>query len=203
LSLEGYSIRPARTADAPILAAIMVEEIHWGRLSGLGQRFITLLHDHMIASAHVICRVAEHDGEILGYAAVATDTSKFYREFLRRRGLQATILVLPKIFRPRLLRVVLRGLTYFPAAHADDPRAEVLSVAVRSTAKQSGLGRAIMQAVADEFRAHGITAIKIGTVAVTNTAANTFYCRIGCELIRTVPFYKDTEVNVYVYRLQQ
>jgi len=196
-----FSIRPARPADAPVLAQLMSEEIHWGRLSALGLRFTTLLHRHMIGSRFALCYVAERDGEIIGYAAAAIETSKFYRQFLLRHGLTALVILFPQIFRWRKFQTILRGLTYFPEAREDDPQAEMLSLAVRSHAKRSGVGQAVLDAIYDQLRARGITAVKFGTADVRNDRANALYRQMGARLVRTVPFYDDSAVNVYVYRL--
>src|SRR5262245_31596414 len=198
---EVLTIRPARRADAPELARLMAEAISWGRLSELGHGFSTVTHQHMIDSRHAICYVAERDGEILGYAAGAINTSKFYREFLWRRGLIAAIKLAPKIFRARHRQTIIRSLTYFPETYPDDPPAEILSFAVRSRVKQSGIGKAIFAAVSGELKARGVTAIKVGTTEASNEAANAFYRRMGFELIRTTPFYENSQVNVYVCRL--
>lgn len=198
---DGITIRPARRSEAEELARLMAEAISWGRLSELGHGFTTLAHRHLIDSRHAICYVAERDGEILGYAAGATDTSKFYREFLWRRGLIAAIKLAPKIFRARHRQTIIRSLTYFPEAYPDDPPAEMLSFAVRPRKKQSGVGKAIFAAISAEFKARGVTAIKFGTTEAANETANAFYRRLGFELVRTAPFYENSQVNVYVYRI--
>jgi ribosomal protein S18 acetylase RimI-like enzyme len=200
-SREALTIRPARPADAPVLARLMSEAISWGRLGELGQGFVTLVHRHMIDSRYAICFVAEHDGEVLGYSAWGTDTTRFYREFILRHGLRAAVTLLPRAFRPSQLKVIIRGLTYFPESYPDDPRAEILSFAVRPQSKQSGIGKAIFNAMIDDFKTRGINSIKVGTVEETNEAGNRFYRRLGFELIRTIPFYKESRVNVYVYRI--
>jgi len=198
---DGFTVRPARMAEAGELARLMSEVITWSRLSELGQGFMTLLHRHMIGSVHAICHVAERDGDILGYAAWSADTGKFYREFLLRHGLAAAVKLAPNIFRPRRIEIIVRGLTYFHEAHPDDPQAEVLSFAVRPLAKRSGVGKAIFNALAREFKARGVGAVKVGAVEATNEAGNLFYSRVGCELVRTEPFYREGKVNVYVYRI--
>src|SRR5262245_40549070 len=198
---DDFTVRPARPAEAGELARLMSEVISWSRLCELGNGFITLLHRHMIGSAHAICYVAERDGDILGYAVWSADTGKFYREFLRRHGLAAAVKLAPKILRPRQIEIIVRGLTYFHEAHPEDPQAEVLSFAVRPQAKKSGVGKAIFNALAREFKSRGIGAVKVGAVEATNEAGNMFYNRVGCELVRTEPFYRRNKVNVYVYRI--
>lgn len=198
---DGVSVRPARPAEAGALARLMSEAITWSRLSGLGPGFVTLLHRHMISSANAVCYVAERESEIIGYSVWSVDSSKFYREFLLRCGFRAAIMLAPNIFRPRQLKTIARCLTYFPEAHPDDPQAEVLSFAVRPQAKQSGVGKAIFNALAHEFEKRGVKVVKVGAVEATNEGGNRFYSRLGCELVRTESFYRDSRVNVYVYRI--
>jgi ribosomal protein S18 acetylase RimI-like enzyme len=77
----------------------------------------------------------------------------------------------------------------------------MLSFAVLSKVQKSGVGTMLLNTILKKFKARGITAIKFGTVEVTNEVANAIYRRIGCELVRTVPFYNDSQVNVYVYNI--
>ena len=155
----------------------------------------------MAKSKYAITYVAERNGEILGYASAATDVSKFYREFLWRYGAAASLTLLPKVIRPSILTAVIRGLTYFPDAYPDDPKAEMISLSVRRHITRSGVGHAVMAATTEEFKAQGITTVKFGTVAVNNLAANKYYERMGAVIVRTVPFYKDSVVNVYIYHI--
>ncbi|MGE3436494.1 MAG: GNAT family N-acetyltransferase, partial [Blastocatellales bacterium] len=178
---DGVIIRPARPSEAEALARLMSEAITWSRLSELGPGFVTLLHRHMIASANAVCYVAEREGEIIGYSVWSVDSSKFYREFLLRRGFMAAVILAPKIFRPQQLKTIARCLTYFPEAHPDDPQAEVLSFAVRPQVKQSGVGKAIFNALAREMETRGVKVVKVGAVEATNEGGNRFYSRLGCE----------------------
>jgi ribosomal protein S18 acetylase RimI-like enzyme len=196
---DAFSIRPAGPADAPILADLMSEAIAWGRLRGLGPRFNRLLHQHLIASAYAACYVATRDGEIIAYAAAVTDGPKFNRDFLLRRGLQAVLLLIPRLLQRQHFATILRGLTYFRDSPPDDPGADIVSVAVKPHARNSGLGLLVVRALLDDLAARGIRRIKVGSVEVTNAAANRLYRRLGFRLARTVPFYEDSAVNVYIY----
>ncbi len=197
--MEDLRIRPARPADATLLARLMTDAISWGRLAQLGPRFVTLLHRHMIGSRFAICRVAEKDGEVVGYTAVATDSARFYRDFLLRRGIVAALLLFPGLLRPGRLRVIWRGLSYFPEQDPDDPPEDFLSFAVRSDQAGAGIGRALMDDLFAEARRRGVTAFKASSADVNNRVANEYYRRLGGRVVRTVPFYADTRVNVYVF----
>jgi ribosomal protein S18 acetylase RimI-like enzyme len=194
-------LRAARDGDAETLARLMTAAISWGRLGELGARFVTLLHRHIVASPHAVCLVAEDDAGISGYLAAVTDTRAFYREFLRRRAVAAAWAILPGLWHPARWRVVLRGLRHFPSAPRDDPRAEAISFAVRPGAAGGGIGRALFRAVVAELARRGATVVKFATVEASNEAANAFYRKLGCELVRTEPFYRDSLVNVYFYRV--
>ena len=195
------TIRPARPAEAAPLASLMTDAISWGRLGDLGPGFVRLLHTHLITSRHSVCLVAEDNGRLLGYIAASTDTSRFYREFLVRHGLRAGLLVLPRLWRPRNLATTLRGLTHFPSAPADDPPSEALSFAVQRGIKERGIGSQLFHAIIAALKERGVAAVKFATVASDNVAGNAFYQKLGCRLVRTVPFYRESLVNVYVYQL--
>lgn len=194
-------LRAAGADDAGTLARLMSDAISWGRLGELGARFVTLLHRHIAESPFAVCLVAEDDSGVAGYIAVVTDTRAFHRDFLRRRGLAAAWAILPSLRRPERLRVVLRGLRHFPAAPRDDPRAEAISFAVRRGVVTRGIGSALFRAAMAELAARGVEVVKFATVEPTNETANAFYRKLGCELVRTEPFYRDSFVNVYFYRV--
>ena len=191
------SIRPGRPEDAPRLAALMVEGLQT-RFSHLGNGVVRLLHQHMIASRHCLCLVAERGGRVAGYAAVILSGRKFYREFLIRRGVLCGLLALPRLISPSNLRTVWAALTYFPAAGSDDPEAELVSLVVGKESRGSGVGRDLWDGLVLALQSRGIPKLKI-TTDVRNEAANRMYSNRGCRLVRTQPLYHDSQLNVYVY----
>lgn len=193
------ALRPAHPAEADVLARLMTDAISWGRLGELGPRFVGLLHQHMIGTRHGICIVAEVDGAVVGYIAAATDVRRFYREFLLTHGVRAAWTLLPSIWRPKRLATILRGSTHMTGAPEDDPPAEMLSFAVQPGLGTRGIGTRLFDAAIDALRARQVRAVKFGTVDVNNEVGNTFYQKRGCTLVRTVPFHRDSAVNVYVY----
>lgn len=190
--------RPARLADAPTLAKLMVEGLS-SRLNDLGPWFVTLLHRHMITSPYNLCIVAEQQGMLVGYGAVLTPTRKFYLDFLLRKGLLCVLITLPWLFRPKNLHVALRGFTYFPRSSHDDPEAELVSLVISPNVCRAGIGTALFLRLVEELRSRGIDTLKICTSA-ENDRANAFYRRQGCQYIRTDPFYQNNHINVYVHK---
>lgn len=189
-------IRRARPVEASALATMMVEGLD-SRLSNLGPRFVELLHQHMIGSKFCCYLVAELGGSIVGYAAALTSTRRFYGDFLLRKGLRCTAVILPYLFRLHNVHTALRGLTYSRRAPQNDPEAELVSFVVSPQAQNRGVGSALFSRIVTELRDRGIDEFKIDT-STENAQANAFYAKHGCRHLRVERFYQDSEINVYL-----
>ena len=198
---HGYLIRDAEPEDAKALAEVMISEIHWSRVRELGLRFNTVLHRAWVLSDHAVVVLAEKDGEVAGYGAALVDMKRFDRELKLRHGWRLGLLLLPKLVNPRHVRTVIRALTYFPEVPADDPDAEVVSMAVYHNHRRFGIGRLIFDGMIEGLRGKGAPALKIGHVDVHKETANAFWSGLGARYLRTENFYRDKEVNVYVYHI--
>jgi len=192
-------IRPARPEEATGLARLLSEGLD-SRLDDLGPWFVGYLYRHFIESDHAMCLVAERDGESVGCMASLVDRPAFYREFILRKGVLATLMVLPWLIRPRNIATALGGLSYSNRAAADDPPAELVSMVVSPAARRTGVGSALTAATLEGFRERGVRIVKV-TTPTDNEAANALYVRDGFEFIRTDRLYRDVPVNVYWYRL--
>jgi ribosomal protein S18 acetylase RimI-like enzyme len=196
------AIVPGRMEHARALAKLCDEELPWSRLRELGRPFLTVLHRHMITSRHTVCRVAERDGEVVGYIVGLVDPRGYQREFFLRYSIVAGLVALPRLLNPRRLAALLRGLRYFGEVAPDDPKEEFLSFAVSSRARGGGVGRALLDASLAALKERGVKHVRLGTVNPDNATAITFYERYGFRYLRTVPFYSDSKVAIYVYDLQ-
>lgn len=195
-----FTLREARPNDADAMAHIMRIAIPWGRFKELGHAFSVLVQRHMVTSDHSICVVAEIDGKVVGYLTGTFDQRAFHRQFVRRHGVGAALRIVPRLWRPSLWRVLWRGLTYFPeTANHDDPPSELISFVMLPECAGRGIGLALFEAVRRVYRERGVPLVKIGTVEATNDVANRFYEKLGCQLVRTEPFYRDSKANVYTF----
>lgn len=188
-------VRPASLAEAPVMAQMMTEGLD-SRLGDLGPWFVKFLHRHMVASEYCICLVAETENSIVGYVATFLSTKYFYREFFLKKGIVAGLLILPWLFTPKNIRTVLNASAYSSHASQDDPEAELVSIVVLPEARGMGVGQKLYRGTVDELMNAGIPQLKISTPK-ENKAANEMYLKQGCKYMRSEPFSRDVEVNVY------
>lgn len=191
-------LRSARVADATELAELMVKGLS-SRLHALGPEVVVILHRQMITSKYCLCIVAERHGKVVGYIA-ALSTREFYREFLLHKGFICALIALPRLFKPANLHTAVRSITYFPRSPHEDPETELVSLVVGEGAQRCGVGAALFERLVEELRLKEVRAFKACT-STENDAANALYRRQKCRLIRQEPFYRDNQINVYVYEL--
>ncbi len=192
-------IRPAAPADAAHLAALHAAEISEGFLPVLGEAFLARLYRRVAAAAGSFALVAEDDaGHVVGFVAVSEHTGALYREFLRRDGLVAALRAIPALGRHprRVLETLRHGL-----AGDDDDRsgAEVLALAVASTARGRGIGHALVADAVGELRRRGVTEAHVVT-AVGNDAARRTYGSCGFESRSTIEVHRGTVQEVLAWR---
>jgi hypothetical protein len=196
---NGSLMRPARPDEAGALAQILIDVVTWGRLRDLGLAFNTLMHRSFITSKYGICLVVECDGEIRAYGAGVSDMGRFHRGMVLRHGLQMGLLLLPKMFRLMNLKTALRAFTYFPQASKDDPKSELVCMNVRSEFQSEGYGRRLFKGLMHELKKKGVETVKLGHVDPGKEVANSYWLGMGARLLRTERFYKNKQVNVYIY----
>jgi ribosomal protein S18 acetylase RimI-like enzyme len=194
-------IRPSRPAEARLLAQISIEENQTGRLRDLGPRFNALLHRHFIESRYGMSVVVEVGGEVAGNGTGLTDTRLFHRDFVLRQGIPAGLLALPHLLRWRNLRTALQGFTYFPESPADDPKAELVAMNVRTRFHRRGLATQLFFALMEEYRKLGIPAVKLGHIPESNKRAIAYWESLGSRYVRTEKLFGSDPTRVYVYDL--
>ena len=129
-------IRPARPGDAPVVAGLHAE-IATGFLPRLGRGFLRRLYRALIEWPGADVFVAEDAAGPVGFVAATSDTSAFYRFFLRRHGLFAAFAALPRLVRPSVMRRALETLRYGGGDSSALP-AELLAVAVSAEVRGRG-----------------------------------------------------------------
>lgn len=167
------AIRPMRAQDAPAVAAFHCKGIPTGFLSSLGPKFLEDLYGAIEASSSGFGFVCDL-GAPVGFIACATSTSALYREVLKKTGLRLALHVLPRLWRPNVLKHTLETLFYSDDVGDDLPEAEILSIVVTERLRGRGIGKALMQRAVAAMRGRGIEKMKVA-VWSENHAAQAMY----------------------------
>jgi ribosomal protein S18 acetylase RimI-like enzyme len=196
VELSGTAVvRAARPEDAAAVAGLHARRISEGFLPTLGSRFLARLYRRIVRSPLGCVFVVDDGGQVVAFAAGATDVSRLYREFVVRDGIVAGITALPRL--ARSWRRVYETLRY-PATTTALPPAEVLAVATSENATGRGLGGATVRAVTDALAALGASAVKV-TVGADNDAALAMYRGCGFASAAQIRVHGDTISEVLVW----
>jgi ribosomal protein S18 acetylase RimI-like enzyme len=189
-------VRAGRPADAPAAAALHAERIGEGFLVTLGTRFLTRLYRRVVLSPYALLVVAESGTRLVGFAAAATDTRRFYGDFMRRDALPAALAAAPACLRaPHRVWETFR---YGTSDHGDLPTAEILSIAVVADAAGRGVGGSLLAAAQEDLARLGSPEARVVT-AVGNDAALTMYRRAGFRRRARTEVHRGVPQEVLVW----
>jgi ribosomal protein S18 acetylase RimI-like enzyme len=189
-------VRPGTRDDASRVAALHAGRITEGFLPTLGPAFLTRLYRRIVAAPEGIVLVADVDGEVVGFVAAATSLDRIYRSFLVRDGVLAALSAAPQIVRS--WRRVLETLRY-PASTEGLPEAEILAVAVDSSASGRGVGRELVGAALAGLERRGVPAVRV-VAGADNAPAIGLYRRCGFETAARTAVHEGTPSEVLVWR---
>jgi ribosomal protein S18 acetylase RimI-like enzyme len=148
-----------------------------GFLSTLGPRFLTHLYRSMAASPNATLFVSrDGSGEVVGFVSGAPSPGAFYREFFRRHGVRAAVILAGRSLRPRVLRRILETVRHVGQEGGGGP--ELLSIAVGPPARRTGLGSMLVRRLEEELRSGGSERLAV-VVGAGNQPARAFYERLG------------------------
>jgi len=185
--LTEASYRAAIPTDAPLLARLHAEGIATGFLPRLGLRFLTELYRALIQDPDSVVLVATDGWAPIGFVAGTTDVDAFYRRFVRRRGVRAGIAALPRLVRPANARRAWETWRY-EGDHLGIP-AELLSMAVMTSARGRGIGTELGRRFLREIHERGATRVKV-VVAADNTVAQRAYRSMGFSEAGTIEVHR-------------
>jgi ribosomal protein S18 acetylase RimI-like enzyme len=183
------------------LARIHQSEIHEGNLSALGTKFLVTLYRALASSPHSFVFACRDDETVLGFICGSLDTRSVYRDFIRRAGISAFVVLLPRLFSLSRLRRIAETLFYPSAQEVDElPSSEILNFCVRSTHQGRHIGSRLFTTLCSEFQARGISCIRIVT-GERQESARRFYERKGASYLRSIEVHKGVRSLIYIYKL--
>lgn len=199
---ENLTIREAEPLNARACATIHQQEIATGFLSKLGVPFLGLLYAAMIQSQQVVCFVAEDkNGQVVGFISGCFHVGKFYKEFLIKYGLKASLVILPQVVKPMVLKGIFEMLRYQSNDDAPQlPEAELLSIAVRPHVRGTAVAQKLVEALFNRSREREAEEIMV-VVGGKNIRANKFYQKVGFRFHSETSVHGAEVSNIYVKSL--
>jgi len=190
------AVRWARPEDVPAIASMHSEGIRSAFIPALGERFMRLLYQDFLEDPGSVMVVADHDGRVVGFANGVLSMSAFYRRFLRRRGLRAFWVALPRLVRPRVIRKVMETLRY-PSQVEGLPEAEWVALVVDRGYRNRRLPDAMARFILGGLAGLGAREVK-ATMAGDNRPVHKFVHRLGFHKVMEVTLHDGRVSDVYV-----
>ncbi len=175
-SIEGTlgGVRQANVADAKALAGLHVTELNTGFLPRLGHGFMTELYKALIEWEGSVVLVVDDGVAPVAFVSGVTDTGGFYRYFLRRHGVRAALVALPRL----LLNLRRAWESFRYGSEETGVGAELRSLAVADRVRGRGLSTALGEALLARLSEQGCEVVKV-VVAEENTTAIAAYQKLG------------------------
>jgi ribosomal protein S18 acetylase RimI-like enzyme len=197
MNANGDSVRFATPSDAAALAALHAESISIGFLVVLGPRFLERLYRRIATGNDSFALVSVNEsGRVIGFVAVAENTGRLYRDFIRHDGLHAGLSAAPAVLRHPWK--VIETLRYGVDGSSEKPGAEILATAVSADAQGRGIGGALVVAAIDELKTRGIEQAHVVT-ATDNVAGLRTYFQCGFQRHETVEVHRGVRQEVLVW----
>jgi ribosomal protein S18 acetylase RimI-like enzyme len=187
--------------------AASVAELHCAALAGdflpsLGQGFLTVFYEGVMDLGVGFGFVAAEDGRPVGFVLGSADTSALFKQVVVSRALMLGLHAIPAIIRkPVLVANVLETFLYPGKEGVVPEKAELVVIGFDAAHRGRGLGRGLVNALNDAFRARGVRSYKV-TVLQENLGANSFYRALGFQPALEFELYKK-KWNLYKLDLKR
>ena len=173
--------------------------INQGFLATLGVRFLSLMYRAIDQADGSVLITEEQDGRVMGFVSGAVGMGPVYRRMVRH-PLRLMASLAPSLVRPKRLWRILETIRYSRGAKnsADWPDAELLSIAVDSSMRGTGLSERLYRRLENHFVEQGKPAFRI-IVGKALEPAHRYYRRMGAIPIGSIEVHAGEESVVYVH----
>lgn len=193
-------IRLANKNDCFQVAKLHVQEIRWGFLSELGEKFLYYFYKTMINSQNAFLIVAQQDNSVIGFVSGCLDLKKFYKELTKKHTFRVSPVLFKKFFNINSLKKIFESRKYTKQKEKDLPEAELLSIALAKSFQGSGMAQKLLDGFISEMRKRNINQFKVIVGEKLNQAIQ-FYEKTGFKFHSKSFVHKDTPSRVYIYKL--
>lgn len=177
----------AQNADFHAVAKLHCESIPGGFLSALGADFLAVLYRLIQCESGAVVYVAKEDEQVAGFIAGAADTRRMYNAILFRSWQKLLPHLLMHMVNPKSIFKMVQTVLYGFSERQEGDRsvaAELLSIAVHSSARGKHLGCALVTELEQFMRENSVRIYKVVTFS-EDRISNRFYLSCGFEFTRS------------------
>ncbi len=193
------NVEKAKDPHFEKIAFLHREYIKTGFLSSLGLPFLTLMYHTMGNSNNAFCVVAKDNNKIIGFSSGTISVGTFYKDFLKRNFIRASMILLPKFFNVRFPKKMFETLFYPAMKEQSLPRSELLSIVVDKNYRGRGIAQELFRKLEEEFRSRNIKEFKVVVGSKLITACK-FYEKMGGFFSTEIEVHKGEKSRVYVWQ---
>ncbi|MBI5035487.1 MAG: GNAT family N-acetyltransferase [Chloroflexi bacterium] len=185
--------------------AARVAEIHCAALAGdflpsLGKEFLTIFYQGVFDLGVGFGFIAFENNQPVGFVLGSVDTSSLFKQIVLSKAIPMSLRVFVALFRrPKLISNVLETFLY-PSKEDVPEKAELVVIGFDEAYRGRGLGRQLVNALNETFRAQGVHSYKV-TVLQSNQRANRFYTALGFKCVKEFALYRK-KWNLYTSTIQ-
>ncbi len=194
------NVENAEDIDIEHVALLHREYIETGFLSSLGLPFLILLYRSMSNSDNAFCIVVRDNNKIIGFSSGAISVGAFYKDFLRRNFVKASLVLFPRVFNIQFVKRIYETLIYPARKEQSLPKAELLSIVVGEKYRGKGIAQKLFKKAEEEFRSRDIKQFKV-VVGSKLVAACKFYEKMGGVFSADVEVHKGEKSRVYTWEI--
>lgn len=191
------AIRPMQSGDCRAVGLLHLRAMGNSLWAKLGLSFLATLYAQLLQNPLFIAYVYEEDGEIGGFVAGTSDSSRLFSSTLRHSWPRLLVPVLSGLLRhPSLIIHIVRTYTYFARSDSTETntKAESLFCSFKPHLRGKRIAGHINKVLFEHMLRLGITKIKI-TTETDNAGANRQLRSWGFSALKQFRFYGKSMVT--------
>jgi ribosomal protein S18 acetylase RimI-like enzyme len=192
-------LRKMQLSDVNQIVQVHISTFQGFFLTFLGPKFLSLLYTYIISSPHGIGYVSLNDGDqIVGFVCGSIRPSGLYKDFFKKQWRRIVFAILSLVTRhlnviPRLVWRILNP----PQASTEEGTALLLSIAILPGYQNEGIGKNLVQNFLEEMERRNMRRVNLTTDKDSNDTVNSFYRRLGFQLVRSFVTPEGRWMNEY------
>ncbi len=183
------------------VAHIHMKCINQGFLPTLGESFLAMLYQSIDENSDSVLLVERKNGIIVGFVTGGCGVMSIYRHMLKRWP-KLFLVLFSSLINPFKLKKILEIIcfNYRKKPTNDLPKAELFSIAVLESARNTGVAERLYELLKRHFEGDGKSAFCI-VAGEELDAANRFYRRMGAKPIARIRVHSGRESILYRHDL--